>query len=595
MRLATKGIILVSIPVIAEIASVATLSNLLHRVEQQRAKATHCAELVANMTRLQMLATDRNVAILTNHLVGSKKDRDVVEELQAECRKTISKIDELVANYPEESAHWAVIKQLSGTVNDRLVEASLLHKSGKNELARMVMAQGQGAFIRASKHIKKLTLEEQESQSAILAVEREEYQKLEQALQLSVGWSVFIALALLVYFNKTTAERLALLMGNAKTISKGLIPNNKLDGKDELAELDQQYRDMAIALGTLRERERDILEQSAEGICSFDENLRISDFNKSIADMLGANDANLSGTDLAELISKEAADVLRVACKQAKEESSSARVEVEIKRNSGESSILSFSLRWSERSNLFNCIVRDVTERANLDRLKSEFVAMVSHDLRSPLTAIQLSQDFLRTEELSKDGRDALQESSDTIKRLLSLVNNLLDLDRLEAQNIQINPEERSLRDVCIAACSATKLLAEQAGIAVEVDAEPELKAYYDFERIMQVFFNLLSNAFKFSASGTKVSIKCFASDNQAIVEVKDEGKGIPVDQLEHVFERFKQVDPSTDNKVQKGSGLGLAICKAIVERHGGKISAISDAGNGTTIRFSLPLTGRQS
>ncbi|HNB24019.1 MAG TPA: HAMP domain-containing sensor histidine kinase, partial [Candidatus Melainabacteria bacterium] len=232
---------------------------------------------------------------------------------------------------------------------------------------------------------------------------------------------------------------------------------------------------------------------------------------------------------------------------------------------------------------------------ANLDRLKSEFVAMVSHDLRSPLTAIQLSQDFLRTEELSKDGRDALQESSDTIKRLLSLVNNLLDLDRLEAQNIQINPEERSLRDVCMAATSATKLLAEQAGIAVEVDAEPELKAYYDFERIMQVFFNLLSNAFKFSPSGTKVSIKCFASDNQAIVEVKDEGKGIPVDQLEHVFERFKQVDPSTDNKVQKGSGLGLAICKAIVERHGGKISAISDAGNGTTIRFSLPLTGLQS
>lgn len=192
------------------------------------------------------------------------------------------------------------------------------------------------------------------------------------------------------------------------------------------------------------------------------------------------------------------------------------------------------------------------------------------------------------------DGRDALQESSDTIKRLLSLVNNLLDLDRLEAQNIQINPEERPLRDVCIAACPATRLLAEQAGIKVEVDAQPDLKAYYDFERIMQVFFNLLPNAFKFSPSGTRVTIKCLPEHAQAIIEVKDEGKGIPADQIQQVFARFKQVDPATDNKVQKGSGLGLAICKAIVERHGGNIYAVSDSGRGTTIRFSLPFTERQ-
>lgn len=590
MRLATKGLILVAIPVVAEVISVATLAGLLEHVEKQRAKAAHSAELVSNMTKLQMLATDRNVALLTNHLTGTKEDRGVVEGLQQDCKNVIRNIDVLVAEFPEEQAHWRVIKALSGKVNESIVEAGLLHKNGEPEQAKLVMVQGQNAFIQASRHIEKLTTQERENQRSVLASEEESYRMIKFALEASVFSSIFLALGLLLYFNKTTARRLDLLMANAAAIAGGANPPQKLKGRDELASLDKRYRDMYYSMTAMRERERDILEQSAEGICSFDENFRINDFNKSFASsILNTVVGDLNGERLSNYLDAEAVGLLRNACESARDSRAIVRVEISSRVKNGQETVLLWSLRWSERTGLFNCIVQDITQRVNLDRLKAEFVAMVSHDLRSPLTAVQLTHDFLSCENLSNEGSKALIESTESIKRLLALVNNLLDLDRFESQSMRINQEDRDVSEVCYSAVSAARMLAEQARISIKVEVEEGLHAYYDFERVMQVLFNLLSNAFKFSEGDTVVVVRAYGADSVAVIEVEDQGRGIPEDMLEAVFEKFRQVDPSIDNKKQKGSGLGLAICKAVIERHGGEIKALRAPGSGTLIRFTLP------
>jgi len=139
-------------------------------------------------------------------------------------------------------------------------------------------------------------------------------------------------------------------------------------------------------------------------------------------------------------------------------------------------------------------------------------------------------------------------------------------------------------------AMKSSRLLAEQGGIKLVLQADPQLNARFDDERILQVLFNLLSNAFKFSERGTQVVLSARKVGNMAVIQVDDEGRGIPEEMLEAVFERFKQVDPAQDGKRRRGSGLGLAISKAIVESHGGKIKAERRRPKGTSMRFTLPL-----
>lgn len=237
-------------------------------------------------------------------------------------------------------------------------------------------------------------------------------------------------------------------------------------------------------------------------------------------------------------------------------------------------------------------------EERRAARLKDEMIALVSHELRTPLGAIRGALRLLEARpaawKAQMEPRDAelLAMASRNADRLTRLVNDLLDLERLEAGAAPMERRAVSLTDLASQALDATTAAAEAAGVRLVVDVEPE-HAVVDPDRIVQVLVNLVANAIKFSPAGAPVTVEgrvATAADGASRVRltVRDEGRGIPEDRLEAVFRRFEQVDRA-DATQKGGAGLGLAICRAIVEQHGGTIRAERQPRGGTAMHVDLP------
>lgn len=234
---------------------------------------------------------------------------------------------------------------------------------------------------------------------------------------------------------------------------------------------------------------------------------------------------------------------------------------------------------------------RDVSEREQVEELKRQFTAVVSHELRTPLTSVKGSLGLLRAGvmgPLSDEQQRLLAMADDNADRLRLLVDDLLDLERLDAGRMPMRPERTDLADVARRAVDSLEGAARAAGLELHLQGEPA-PVLADPHRMGQVVANLLSNAIKFSPPGRPVLVRTGRDGEQALLAVSDRGRGIPADQLEAVFERFRQVS-AEDSRKQSGSGLGLSIVRGIVERSGGRVEAESELGVGTTFTVRLPL-----
>ncbi|MFQ3583405.1 MAG: PAS domain S-box protein [Cyanobacteriota bacterium] len=238
-------------------------------------------------------------------------------------------------------------------------------------------------------------------------------------------------------------------------------------------------------------------------------------------------------------------------------------------------------------------IARDIREKRELERMKREFVSMVSHELRTPLTAIHGSLTALNTGKLgslSPAGERLLQIAEQSTTRLIKLINDILDLERLESGKVSLNLQICPIEEVLARSIETVQMVAEQGNIQIHCEAQPSLQVQGDPDLLIQVFTNLLSNAIKFSPPSGQIWVAAESINQQVHIRVQDQGRGIPVDKLEHIFERFQQVDAS-DARKKGGSGLGLAICRLIVQQHGGRIWAESELEKGSIFHVLLPLS----
>ena len=237
----------------------------------------------------------------------------------------------------------------------------------------------------------------------------------------------------------------------------------------------------------------------------------------------------------------------------------------------------------------FAVSLRDISERHALDRLKRDFVSMVSHELRTPLTSIHGSLRLLRSGSLgpvTSATATALQIADRNTARLLSLINDILDCERLAAgEALQAAPV--SIETVVTQAVASVHAFAEESGVSIE-QAHLEGTVLGDADRLVQVLVNLLGNAIKFSPRSGLVTVASKERFGWIEVTVTDRGRGIPADQRDLVFEPFHQVDRS-DARQRGGTGLGLAISRRIIDRHRGSIGVESIEGKGSTFWFRVP------
>lgn len=246
-----------------------------------------------------------------------------------------------------------------------------------------------------------------------------------------------------------------------------------------------------------------------------------------------------------------------------------------------------------------------LTQRSELDTLKDEFISTVSHELRTPLTSIRGALGLLSSGvigDVDAKARNLLRIAVTNTDRLIRLINDILDLERMESGRALLQIRRCSLRELAQQAIETMGAMADSAAVHLELAPFPaslgnspeDLFFDGDSDRILQVLTNLLSNAIKFSPSASTVRVYTEATSDSILFKISDEGRGIPTDKLDTIFDRFQQVEPS-DARQKGGTGLGLAICRSIVQQHSGSIWAQRNLGPGTTLYVMLPRTSRST
>jgi PAS domain S-box-containing protein len=240
----------------------------------------------------------------------------------------------------------------------------------------------------------------------------------------------------------------------------------------------------------------------------------------------------------------------------------------------------------------FSIFLHDISSRKNVERMKNEFIGTVSHELRTPLTSMRVSLSLL-----AKGGIGALDAQAEELvgiahrhcERLVRLVDDMLDIQKIEAGVLGLNKASQRLLPLVEEAAGAMRGLGRERGIELVCACDgvcDDVALQIDYDRMLQVLTNLLSNAIKFSPPGSQVRVAVQARAGGARIAVADQGRGIPAGFRERVFTRFAHQGAGG------GSGLGLSICKGIVEEHGGRIGFESEEGKGTTFYIDLPDGG---
>jgi len=343
-----------------------------------------------------------------------------------------------------------------------------------------------------------------------------------------------------------------------------------------------------------------ILDIADDAIISVDGKQQITLFNQGAEKIFGYTAQEAIGQPLDILLPSRFAEIHRKHVNEFGQSKSEARRmgerrEIFARRKNGEEfpAEASISKLQLKGETIFTVILRDTSDRKIIERMKDEFISIVSHELRTPLTSIHGSLGMLASGLLDAEpesGKRLLEIAVDSTERLIRLINDVLDVERIESGKVEIIKQTCNTAELMTNAANVMRAMAEKFGVTLSI-SPLSTEVWADSDRIIQTITNLLSNAIKFSPQGGTVWLSAEHQGDRVLFQVKDQGRGIPADKLETIFERFQQVDAS-DSRNHDGTGLGLAICRNIVQQHGGRIWVESTLGEGSTFYFTLPVGG---
>lgn len=398
---------------------------------------------------------------------------------------------------------------------------------------------------------------------------------------------IFIPIAALVWAQGFGAK-MRMLNDNTFRLASDMPLNPVLDGRDELARLDSVFHKMADELKESARKERALVDNAKDLICSVDSAGRFVAVNPASRTLLGYEPEELLGSHLIDLIVP--GDTNRTLCylEDIKESGDQTSLELSLRRKDGSTADVLLAAQFERSENSVFCVVHDITARKQAERLRQEVVAMVTHDLRTPLGTVKNVLDFLEGGNfgtLDEKGIRYVTSGQRNVDRMMTLVNDLLDVEKISSGRMELELEVFNLND-CFESCKELHSAnANELGIKL-VAVPTDLIVKADHEKLQRVMSNLVSNAIKFSSENSQITMSAECAGNEILISVEDHGTGIPADQLDTVFERFQQVSGGAKKHI--GSGLGLAICKAIAELHRGRIWVESETGKGS--KFTLAL-----
>lgn len=626
MRLSQKILFIAAIPVVFELTIFGVLWSMVEKLDQARRSEAHGRDMATAVNKLGILHMERATVLIMR--AWNKDSYEMLnaraEGLVQEINEAVRDIERLSAGYPGEYALCQDLKKSFQHIG-QIFNSSTRPGTSGTEMSRRVSLLGlQGDMQKINQTIMQLSVvgvgDLQRKQDLLLRYDSE----LRSAIALSAGLSVFMALGLAVFLYRSTSSRFDKLTVNTARLAANQPPLAPVGGADEIAAIDKLFQELYLSLTQLRARERAVLDNAMDVVCSISEDLRFEEVNEAACRLWGYEKDELIGMRAVEVLQEGDSAKLTAALKQAKlkqektkqekaesqADAGASMVELAVRTFAGQVVETEWCITRSERDSGYYLVIHDISQRKQIERMKQEFASMVSHDLRTPLNSVLLSLELVLAEAgsgrpLSPDALKDLQACLGNINRLLSLVNNLLDIESMSQGQMQLFKEQASLADIFEGALASVQPLALKKNILIDSRLEGSFELECDQERIVQVLVNLLGNAVKFSPEGARVLVKGRKQGNHVRVEVRDRGRGIPEDKIGQVFDRFYQVQAKEDRGLKsknepgetkvsgQGTGLGLSICKNIVELHGGKIGVFAGEEGGCVFWFTIPCSNQ--
>jgi len=591
LSLSQKGLLVMAAVLALEMTFVAVLIGLLHDADNELRREQHAQAVIYHLNRqaniMQNLTIESIRYVITKNPVVSDQQKKLVVDSGNEFRI----LKGLLADDPTQSM---AVQRLQSML---AVGLTLIDKCREAYFAGNQMLHWQLAanLHSVSDHCTEMSDKMLDDFIKLEKETREQHEKLNSrvGLCLLIGLisNVLVCAVLALLYTRGITRRLSVIAENASNLAIDKPLNPVLEGTDELASVDQSFHRMARELATARQKERAVIENARDVICTIGKDEKFQAVSAAALTNWGYHPDELSASRYINLIVEEDREKTHRVLASISSGESTEPLENRLTKKDGTIVDVLWSIQWSAGEQSFFCVAHDITERKEIEKQKQEFVAMVSHDLRSPLTSIGTVLELIETNRInahSPEGLQRIKSAKENIKRLVDLVNDLLDVEKLSSGTLSIDVECVDLAYVIHKSVESVRGLAEKNNN--DINTEPTtLQILGDKDRCIQVFTNLLSNAVKFSPVGSTIEITIATRGNEVEVRVKDQGKGIPPEFHKSIFERFKQVT-SADGKRGAGTGLGLAICKAIVEAHAGTIGVESALGKGSIFWVRIPL-----
>lgn len=602
LKLSQKGLLLLAVPLVVEVLCIAVLGGFLVQSESKALAQERSKEIIAAVNNCEHAAIKIMLSVATLYMSRSQYASQGIRANTDHFWTYARQIEERVKDDPEELRLLKIAKDAARKLFDSLdVYTTRIESEESGSAISTVMRLGQirrtteDCVGYVSNSLNKIIDIEQKKVSS-RNYNEEVRNTIKYALLAIVALNVLVVVVLHSYFNKDIIKRLDVLVDNSLLLSqnKELLP--PLKGADEIANLDKVFHNAAEALAKAQRAERAIVDNALDVICSLDSNLKFDTINPACLDVWGFEAEELKGKRMITLVVPDDVEKTLEAIENIKANNTGEPFETRVKTKTGSNKIMLWTAQWSEQEQLLYCVAHDVTAAREVERIKQEFVQMISHDLKTPLSSIQMSLEMIGRGvygELEDNGKNRLAAATRNCNQLIALINDLLDIEKMQAGKLQLELESADAMSLIEQALETVRGFAEKHNVQLESkgDSNP---VFVDKKRMIQLLVNLMSNAVKFSPAGGVVTIGTNMKEEsmeRVEIYVEDQGRGIPADQLQRIFDRFAQVE-TADATEKGGTGLGLAICKAIVEAHEGSITATSEVGKGTRFTIELECAG---